>query len=501
MKLPGFRNLNAQVPLGLRKGVTIIEILVGTAIFLGIGLAAYQIYSKSAQQASEVQKQAKMNRGLREFLERFRHEVENTVQLPNAESTILKLTRPLNCVTHDEPLEELAWGLIPFPGRTTTEITNSLTPFNPASVSVTSADSDGIRMVYIPDESSINYLAYSDVTNQVLYPSIGSTMQVGGAGETLKNLAVGDYAVVSDTIRKELIRVTGVTSLGDHTEIEHSSSKSIWNTNFINSMGAGQSATMGRPIIYKVNIATYALDATAQNLMRDNHMLDDDFNPATKAFGTPGLKLKWEVVSPDVTKFQVEYVTDDGDIRIPQIGMPAVLSYTSCSTTDAGSNCGCWNELGNPKLRSIKTVIDYKKVGASPNGTSDMTDTSTTVFNPTILKKDLPGVGTDTPGCTTDTVLYSTLADGVTPNPACKKRFCICSDRSLPSLCQTPDHGGVGTGCPENSGNPDNDWDDDGIPNNVDNCPRDPNPNQQDSNGNGVGDACDSSGYGGGGSG
>jgi hypothetical protein len=40
------------------------------------------------------------------------------------------------------------------------------------------------------------------------------------------------------------------------------------------------------------------------------------------------------------------------------------------------------------------------------------------------------------------------------------------------------------TGCP--------DADDDGVPNDDDNCPADPNPSQDDSDGDGIGDVCDS---------
>ncbi len=45
------------------------------------------------------------------------------------------------------------------------------------------------------------------------------------------------------------------------------------------------------------------------------------------------------------------------------------------------------------------------------------------------------------------------------------------------------DQDGIGDAC-------DDDWDGDGVLNDVDNCPRDPNPDQADLDGDGVGDAC-----------
>ena len=53
--------------------------------------------------------------------------------------------------------------------------------------------------------------------------------------------------------------------------------------------------------------------------------------------------------------------------------------------------------------------------------------------------------------------------------------------------------------CTANGGPQPKDTDGDGIPDNFDNCPTVPNPDQADSNGNGIGDACDTGSGGGGG--
>lgn len=473
MRLPGSRNQRVRKLLPFSKGVTIIELMVGTVIFLGISVAAYQVLTKSNQQATQTQQKTKFDRGLAQFFERFRHTVENTILLPKADSSVLKLNRVSSCVTGAEPQVEFSWGLIPYPGRTVANIPTNLNPFDPTLESTTNPN-DGLLMLYIPEDSRLNYLFVEPAS-----PTAGSNPIVVGP-EPIQNLAVGDFAVIADANRRDLIRITAITPSSGNTFIEHSSA-SIWNGTFNYNYGADPA--FGRPVIYKVNIVTYALDTTTNNLMMDSHVEDDDFvAPAT--FGTAGLKQRWQVAAGNITQFQVQYEQKDGSItRTPRIG-PPVKEYEE---TD------CENQLGNPELKTIKMNIEYEQQ-ATAQGEPGGKKLITQEFNPTILKKGLPGLRPPHDGCDSNEMLYSTMSDG-SQNPACDNKYCICTDKAPPSLCATSNGG---PGCPTGNTNTDTDFDDDGVPNDSDNCDYHDNPTQTDTDGDGVGDACDQGGFGGG---
>lgn len=442
--MPGFRNPRRNVRGNRSKAVTIIELLIGTTVFLGISFGAYQVYNSSTRAAQESQKQAKYSRGLKTFLERFRHEVENAVQLPNAQSSVMQVKRPSNCYGNTDAdgdeggnaPENLAWGMIPYPGINKSTFPNSLTPFNPAASTIDDSTygNDAVTMITIPEDSSINFLAYADAGAQTLMAADPDGFIIDG---TPKGLAVGDFAVVADAVRKELIRVTGFSTMGSNTLIKHEESKSIWNSDFTTPIGS--TINMGQPIVYKVKVITYALDPDTNTLVRDDHTLDDQFNPSVSppTFGSPQLKHQWEVVASGISKFQVMYVRNDAtesETRKPQIGLP-MKTYTNCANAGAKANCGCENELGLPQLKTIKTLITFNKAENDPNAAPTTSDVTTESFNPTILKKGLPFMGVDTTGCQTGGVaLWKTLDNGA-PNPACDSSFCICSSRYPDSLC------------------------------------------------------------------
>lgn len=484
------RNRGFDSSTNFVKGITIVELLVGTVIFIGIGAAAYKVFTSSTRTATETQQKAKISRGLKQFFERFRHEVENTIQLPDAESTVLRLSRPTRC--NDDAVTDMGWSFIPYPGREATEFTASLAAFNPANETVdeTTNANDGLRMIYIPVDSALHYLAIDPATTKP-YPTTGANnIRIEGDGA---GLAVGDFAVIADATRRDLIRITAITPASGDTLIAHGSA-SAWNGTFNYNYGAGQNSELGRPTFYKVGISTYALNTTTQQLMKDSHVRDDGFDPAAGTFDTAGLALAWETAVPGVTRFQVQYARiNHNDTRTPQVGIPG-RSYQTCAANPDDEFCDCTNELGNPGIKTIRTVIEYRN--QDTNNQEATTETVTQEFNPTILKKGLPFRETDHEGCEATGLLYKTNEDG-SPNPACASSYCVCTDRSsYPSLCALENGG---PGCPSTLCVPANDCDGDGIPNSTDNCVGVANPDQADADGDGIGDACDGVPGGGGG--
>jgi Tfp pilus assembly protein PilE len=423
--------VNIKTP-NIRKdsAFSLVELMVGAVIFLAITIGAYAVYTATTRRATESQQEAKLSRELRQFFERFRHQIENTLQLPNAEGTQLKVARPSRCIiSSTDPDTEIGWSLIAYPGRTYDTIPMNFTATEPSAYfDESSKPNDAIRMVYATEDSVVNYLKVMG-TPAVAFPTIGNNpIVIDGAA---KNLNVGDYAVIADAFRKDLIRVTGINIIGGNDQILHESAKSAWNAPDLGYNYGGNFGQYGQPVIFKVGIATYALDPDRKTLMKDSHFTDDDFSQ--DGTWNSGLKQNWEAIAPNVSKFQLVYVKADGtQTRTPQAGMPGKIYRPCTGQDDDVSNCGCGNELGNPEIKSIKLNIEYTNGSTS---TSDIIAT-TEQFNPSVLKKGLPYFGIDNSGCNGD-VLYRTNLDG-SQNPDCDNPACLCTDRAPPRPCPAP---------------------------------------------------------------
>lgn len=454
-----FRKLWLPIVRKNGQGFSLIEILMGTVVFLGIGLAAFRIYNKVVTKATFTQQQTKFTRGQKQFFEAFRHQVENTIQIPNASATVLAATRPVACSNVDG-ITDVAWGLIPLPGYDVAAL-NAMAPLSiidPSLAVVNETDhaNDAVTIVFTPEDSRINYLAVDGAGAPVstIQASPNDPVQL----ESSNALQTGDFAIVADSTHRELIRITGLTTVGPNVGIRHNYTTSIWNRQLNYNIGGSQNSSLGRPILYKVKVVTYALDTATKNLMIDDHILDDNFNPATKVFGTAGLAYNWQVVAPNINKFQIEYKLSDtfgnAVTRTPQVGIPGDVN-SSCAIVGAPSDCDCANQLGNPGLANIRTNIEYMEPSSDPNTPPTVAKQTIQQFDPAFLKEPLPNQSASTQ-CDTSNILYTTLADKVTPNPVCNSAtnpssFCFCSDRPCDPLVQscwvgTNNTGGTGYG-------------------------------------------------------
>lgn len=427
-----------------RLGFTIIELLIGMILFAGVSIAAYKVLTNSTRKAQEAQQNAKMSRGLQQFLEGFRHHIENTLQLPNGDASVLRVKRPARCVAIDES-DEMGWTLVPMPGRNVSTINAAAYgPKDPSGASVNETDkgNDAVSMVYMPQETQINYLKINPGTDDpwpTKQASANDTIKV----DTKNGLEVGDFAVISDVIRRDLIRITSIaaSSCGGLAcyEIGHNYTTSVWNRKMDYNYGEKQDNTVvGIPSLYRVNLETYALDMSENRLMKDTHLADDHFNVKTKTFGAKGLTLGWEPIADGITQFQLLYLTSlNTETRTPQAGI-AGRSYSTCP---GSIDCECENQLGLPNLKNIRVAIKYLKPESKDPNATDMASLS---FNPLNLKTNLAAVEQSYPGCDTNEVLFMTLADG-SPNPACeagKSKNCLCADRCPLANCAGAIKGG-----------------------------------------------------------
>src|SRR5690606_10210822 len=142
-----------------------------------------------------------------------------------------------------------------------------------------------LRMVYIANDAFF-YSLTLDMANPVAgtivpYPTAGSgpiriDCMECYLGTRPLQLNVGDFAVVGDTNKADLIRITSITDNEDGTYgIGHDPSVSAWNRPLIDNFGYG---VTGGAFMYNVNVVTYALDTANNTLMLDHHFGDDGFD-------------------------------------------------------------------------------------------------------------------------------------------------------------------------------------------------------------------------------
>jgi len=359
-----------------KRGVTLVELMVSIVLFALVAAAGYKAFIQSTQTAIRSQKKSIDKRKLQQFFETFRHQIENTIQLPNAGMTALQVRIPNNVTlpgdaspkscfdTSVVTQQVMGWGFIPYPGMSSAQLTNFLTnnpidanPIDPSDTTVfTTADqnSDAITLVYVlPDTQT--YVV--DVTAM-------DETQIAITSATPLALSLGDYAVISDANGSDLFRITDITQSGNTYSLEHSLN-SMWNNLIDPTNGFGGPdgygiGVAGGAFVYKVGIATYALDMQDNLLMLDAHHQDDGFN-GTSFPGSPGLAFQWSPAAENIETFQILYETSlYGEVRTPFANVPS-KTFGSCisGAGEVSLFCGCDNQLGNPGLLNVRLNIQY----------------------------------------------------------------------------------------------------------------------------------------------
>ncbi|MCB0271596.1 MAG: type II secretion system protein [Bdellovibrionales bacterium] len=347
------------------RGVTLIEIIITTLLFVTVTAAAYKIWVTATRKATETQQETMENRKLQEFFNRFRHQIENTIQLPNSLSTMMRVEIPSGTDGCDsEGYSIMGWGFIPYPGHDVALMNTNQDDFqivDPSSyvALVTPESSDAVRLVFLETETQMYKLKIDPSTSPPVPYETAFTNIIVIESATPVGLKKGDYAVISDALRSDLLRITNIIQLPgtDTYHVTHDTSVSDWNLEFVNNHGGN---VQGGAFLYKVGVATYALDTQTNTLMVDDHRLDDGFNGTDFSGGTPGLALNWQPVSSGIKNFQVIVETVNGETRTPMAGVPG-KAYEDCTSTSPRTPqfCDCENQLGNPGILNIRAEVSY----------------------------------------------------------------------------------------------------------------------------------------------
>lgn len=341
-----------------------MEIIITTLLFVTVSAAAYKIYVESTRAATEARQDSIEDRKLQQFFEKFRHQIENTIQLPNSESTVLQVEVEDDCINITEDLQVMGWGFIPFPGHDVALMNstqNIFQPINPLDYTglATPETSDAVRLIYVLADSQIYHLTLNGTDP---YPTIQSTgtEPIVISSDAPLTIKVGDFAVISDALRSDLFRITGInpgTNPGEY-EVFHDPSVSSWNVNFLDDYGKN---VQGGAFIYKVGVSSFALDTASNTLMEDTHMRDDGFNGTDFTSGPPGLLMNWSPVASDIQSFQIIVDSVRESTRTPRAGVPG-KTYETCQSVTPNrlpAFCECENQLGNPGIIEINLKITH----------------------------------------------------------------------------------------------------------------------------------------------
>jgi hypothetical protein len=392
-----------------RHGFSVPELMIGLALTSVMMVGAYRVMTISGQRTSEALSNAKDRTSTQSLLNRIHSQLTNVVTLVDSDAisatpvtSALFSYFPYACRTS---LDRAISGIVPGPGfcgddllpNFLSDIIKDDLPLDPSSTQLITAangsichDSDAIRFIYMSGDST-PWALWMDANGQP-FP----TAQVEGTGDEVIALTtegvtvntkgtaiceaaeekcdndlvcyfqnqefrscvsayanIGDFAILSDGLATDLIRITDMDFDGPNNRIliKHDANVSYWNRYLQRNYGTGTETV---PFIQKVNLVTYYYRAVDKSIYMYNHMLDDNFDSTHRSFGGKNIVNDYRlhsVVQRNVNKFQVWY-----DIEGEQGQMMATRTPQQGTYGNEDSNCG--NELGDPFLNGLTISIE-----------------------------------------------------------------------------------------------------------------------------------------------
>jgi hypothetical protein len=391
MKIAPFYSKNGY--FRSQRGLTLIELMIGTVLLLAVSAGVFRFVREFSTKTSSAQEELSVQKRVIGFKRLLSEEVENIVPMQNSRASFLSVSRPFACVNTSDAneIQEMSWSLIPFPGYNLDEYTSTAAfgdlftnPVDPTIYFDNASDaeavdlSDGVIFATVDREASLIQVARNAAgslfpTAQI-DPSDGSFVDQPIVLETRDGLEVGDYIFISDSFKRDLVRITSLVERADGFgfDVFHNNA-SIWNIPFEYDFGytrdnsGNQIEIPGGAYVVKANISSYFFDPDTNTIQKDNHVLDDGFNPDTLAYGASGLVYAFQPILSNVQQFKIGYrVVDpldnvaDGvdDTIVTRTPRPGIYGrdYARCIVTSEAF-CDCQNQLGFSDMKKLELDI------------------------------------------------------------------------------------------------------------------------------------------------